>query len=90
MAKMKIKKPTYPLVIVCARDWQLYSDQRTIDENFDTAIGWVVGFLISEDDKKMVIASNYFQESPIATVRETTVIPKETIILKRKIKFEGE
>ena len=77
-------KPKFPLILVCARDWNLYRGEH--DENFDFNIaqGWIAGFLIRENKDSLVISAQHFDEEEI--VRSTHVIPKECILFKKIIK----
>lgn len=75
MNKRKISK--FPVVMVCAKDWTLYNEQKSIYDKFEISIGYLIGFLIQEDKEKIVLAANYFEDGQ---VRETTVVPKEAII----------
>lgn len=66
-------------VTVLAKDWMFYEEQHEIEvENFKLLPVQVAGFLIHEDDEKLVIASHFFSEAN--QVRHTTVIPQVNII----------
>ncbi len=86
MKKKEIKIPDFPMAVACAKDWTLYNEQKPANDRFDVSIGYVIGFLVKEDDEKVVLSANVFTDGQ---VRETTVIPKENIIFIKKLYFGG-
>lgn len=82
-------KETFQIVAVFATDWCYYESDRPIhkpDKMFTLIDGLIVGLLIFEDEKKVVIAHQYFEEEE--KVRHTTVINKDTIIERLDFNFE--
>lgn len=66
---------------VIAEDWALYDGTYELGYPFKVSIAEVVGFLIQEDDEKVVLSHQYFPRSDATDdVRRTTVIPKKMII----------
>ena len=82
-----MEKIKYPIIILCARDWNLFKDLERIDEEFHIAEGWISGFLISESDDCYVVAAEIFPEDDQknSQVRYTQAIPKETVLFKKLI-----
>jgi len=77
MGKKRIQ-PEYPLAAICAVDWAMYQDQNPEEDDFDLLPVWIVGMVIKEDKKKVVLAHQHFFETK--EVRYTTVISKSTIL----------
>ena len=82
-----MEKIRYPLMILCARDWNLFRNLEKITENFHIAEGWIIGFLIQETDDCYVLAAEIFPEDDPddSQVRYTQAIPKESILFKKTI-----
>jgi len=71
---------------VIAQDWALYDGSYELGHPFKVTLGEVVGFLVQEDDEKVVLSHHYFPRSEATDdVRRTTVIPKGMIIGEIKI-----
>jgi hypothetical protein len=82
-------KLPYPVVLVKARDWNIHPDTYCpVEESFDVAVGWAVGFLLEETKEKLVIAFEYFEDSK--HVRGVHVYPKETVVMKRVLRGPDE
>ena len=82
-----MRKIKYPMIILLARDWNLFRDLELITENFHIGEGWISGFLISESDDCYVVAAEIFPEDDLkkSQVRYTQAIPKETVLFKKLI-----
>lgn len=82
-----MEKLKYPIIILLARDWNLFKDLERIDEEFHVAEGWISGFLISESDDSYIVAAEIFPEqiTKNSQVRYTQAIPKETVLFKKLI-----
>lgn len=82
-----MEKIKYPIIILLARDWNLFKDLERIDEDFHIAEGWISGFLIRETDDCYVVAAEIFPEQDLkrSQVRYTQAIPKETVLFKNLI-----
>lgn len=76
-----MEKLKYPIIVLLARDWNLYKDQYPVDEKFEVSVGWISGFLVKETDDTYVISAEYFADEE--TVRYTQAIPKETVTFHR-------
>ncbi len=70
----------FKVIAVFAKDWNMYGAQRDYRFDFEVCKGWTIGWLIREDDEKIVLAHQWFPEPK--DIRNTTVIPKETIIYR--------
>ena len=68
----------FRVIAVFAKDWNQYTSQRDYRSDFDVSKGWVVGWVIQENDEKLVLAQDWFPD--LKDVRDICVIPKETII----------
>lgn len=81
-------KQLYPIIVIKARDWSIYSDTYRINkgEDWDVTNGWMVGWLIREQGDSFVIAFEIFEESLYNKMRHIQVVPKETILFKKIIK----
>lgn len=84
----KLYKAPFPIVLVYATDWNSYSYQKDLDEEFNLCPGWVCGHLVKENREKIVIAQDYFPT--LEAVRGTMVIPKSTIIFRKIIAKKGQ
>ena len=82
-------KDTFQIVAVVATDWCYYEADRPIarpDKMFTLIDGLIVGLNIYEDDEKIVLAHQYFEEED--KVRHTTVISKSSIIERLEFNFK--
>lgn len=88
---MAKQKQPYPLIIIKARDWAIWSDLYRIDEkeNWDVEVGWMVGWLIKEQKDSIVLAFEVFEGGSYNKMRHVQVVPKETILFKKVIKELG-
>ena len=80
-----MKIPKYPLIRIHAKDWNSYSGQVDINCEFKLSMNWLVGFLIHEDDEKLVIAAEVIDSCTPVDVRYTSVIPKECIVFRTEL-----
>lgn len=81
-------KEQFQIVAVVATDWCYYEADRPIskpEKMFTLIDGLIVGLLIYEDDDKLVIAHQYFEEEE--KVRHTTVISKFSITERLDFNF---
>jgi hypothetical protein len=77
----------YGITMVVATDWCYYEADRPVtkpDKLFTLIDGYIVGLNIFEDEKRLVLAHQYFPEEE--KVRHTTVINKDTVI--ERVDFE--
>lgn len=65
------------VVAVRAVDWGHTAGQMDVRDNFKLYEGWIIGLLVQEDEDKLVLAHNWFEDA--GDVRATTAIPKVTI-----------
>jgi hypothetical protein len=70
--KDKEEKP----IVIKWRDSRMYINQLEDDHNFDICIITSCGFVVDEDDEKIVIAGDLVDDD----VRRAVAIPKENII----------
>lgn len=69
------------IVKVIAEDWAQYSNTVEIVYPFQVSKAMVVGFVIKENDEKIVLAHQLFpRDDSVDDVRYVTVIPKKMII----------
>lgn len=66
------------ICVVLATDWSFYEAQACIENDFAPIDAIIVGFIIYEDDEKIVLSHQYFPDQN--EVRHTTVITKSSII----------
>ena len=79
-------EPRFPLILIQARDWNLYKEQHTLNEKFEVSEGWLIGFLIEEKKDSYIVAAEYFPcDNDEDGVRYIQAIPKETVIFKKII-----
>lgn len=64
------------IVALKAVDWGVYGEQVSAKHSFDIVRADIVGFLVSEDEEKIVLTPQWFQDDG---TRYTLVIPKCTI-----------
>lgn len=72
------------IVALRAVDWGMYGDQTSDKTEFKIVWANVVGFLVSEDEEKIVLAPQWFDEGD---TRCTLVIPKVCISERRDIEM---
>jgi hypothetical protein len=72
------------LVALYAQDWSIRHEQvdYRIGE-FNVLWGWICGFLVKEDDEKIVITQQWFNNDDI---RHTMIVPK--VCVKERIDKE--
>ena len=58
------------------RDSNIYLTQCSVDEDFKIAIVTSIGFVVSEDKEKIVVAGDIIGKD----IRRVIVIPKENIV----------
>jgi len=73
----------YKKVQLTALDWYGY-DEGSDDRDFELGEVDMVGFLVKEDDKKVVVAMEHFKSHD--TVRRVLSIPKGCIVKMKVIK----
>jgi len=81
---LDIKKPDFPIIILYAEDWNLYTELEDLKERFEVSHGWIAGFLIREKDDCFIIAAEYFDDDD--RLRYTQAIPKKCINFKHIFK----
>jgi hypothetical protein len=67
------------IVSITAVDWAIYTEQMPVKSEFKMIRGDIVGFLVQEDDDKIVLAMQWFQDGDI---RPTLVVPKVCILTR--------
>lgn len=67
----------FEVVVVRANDWCHYEDIYPADHGFDLIDGLIVGFVLEEDDDKIVLAHQIFGGD---TVRHITVINADDVL----------
>lgn len=79
-----MRKPNHKIAILSVTDWQISTNQYSESEakKFPTATGLVVGWLLEENDEKIVIASHQFLDEDGDEYRMVTAIPKSGILEK--------
>lgn len=66
------------LVAVRAVDWAFTDDETDVrTHRFDVVRAWLCGWLVDEDDERLVIAMQWFDDH---VVRSTLAIPKACIV----------
>ncbi len=83
MAEMKLQ-----VAVVMASDWCYYEQTRGIRDIFTPINGFIVGFVLEEDDEKIVLAHQVFKEND--SVRHVTVITKSSVIERYDMKIDDE
>lgn len=73
------------LVAVYALDWAGYAEQLERKYPFDVIRGWVFGELLTEDDEKIVIAHQSFDDNG---VRHVSVIPAGNVLKRHEFTLE--
>lgn len=80
------------VAVVFASDWCYYEQNKSIRDKFTPIDGYIVGFVLEEDDEKIVLAHQVFKENE--SVRHVTVITKSSIhemhFMKIDDKCDGE
>jgi len=79
-------KPNYPVIIICARDWNIYQGVYDTEEKFTVAKGWIAGWLLKENEDCLIVTTEDFEDTSKNQVRYVMAIPKETILFKKIIK----
>lgn len=69
-----------------AKDWCYYEHDLPVTHKFSLVEGLIVGLKLSEDEEKIVIAHQYFEEDN--KVRHTTVVSKSSILERLDFNFE--
>jgi len=68
------------IVRVIAEDWAQYTSMTEIVFPFEVSVAEVVGFLVQEDNDKVVLSHQLFpRDDTTDDVRYTSVIPKKMI-----------
>lgn len=73
--------------VVLATDWCYYEQTRSIHDEFTSIDGYIVGFLLEEDEEKIVLAHQVFKENK--SVRHVTVITKSSILEMYPMKIDA-
>lgn len=76
------------VAVVMASDWCYYEQTKSIRDNFTAIDGFIVGFILDEDDEKLVLAHQVFKENE--SVRHVTVITKSSIIERYNMKIDDK
>ena len=79
---------TMTVAVVMASDWCYYEQTKSIRDNFTAIDGFIVGFVLDEDDEKLVLAHQVFKENE--SVRHVTVITKTSIIERYNMKIDDK
>ena len=87
MTASKQYKTPFPIVLIYATDWSHNSGLQELDDDFSTEPAFVVGFLVKETKQDIAIALEYF--TGLKEVRDTSVIPKSTILFRKTIVKKG-
>ncbi len=74
------------VVCVLASDWCYYEQTKSIRDNFTPIDGFIVGFVLEEDDEKIVLAHQVFKENE--SVRHVTVVTKTSIRERYNMKID--
>lgn len=72
------------IVVLQAIDWGIMTDQVSSRTDFQLTRANLVGFLVSEDEEKIVIAPQWFTDEGI---RCTLVVPQVCVERRRDIVF---
>ncbi|MGD9381498.1 MAG: hypothetical protein PVI03_03560 [Candidatus Thorarchaeota archaeon] len=72
--------------VVHATDWCYYEQSRGWNDKFTPIEGYLVGFIIEQDDEKIVLAHQVFKENE--SVRHVTVVTKSSIISMLPMKLD--
>lgn len=65
------------VAVILASDWCYYEQTRSINDKFTPIDGLIVGFVLEEDNEKIVLAHQVFKENE--SVRHVTVVTKTSI-----------
>ena len=79
----RVKKP-FPLVCILAQDWACYNEDTDIEDEHTLMDAWITGFLIDEDEYKIVLSPFYFPDNTKS--RNAMVISKSTIVQRTQYK----
>jgi len=74
----------YPKIQLKAYDWYSYFDEGSDNREFPLGTVDILGWLISEDHDKVVVAMEHFSSHD--TVRKVMSIPKGCIVTRKKLK----
>lgn len=74
------------VAVVLASDWCYYEQSRSIYDKFTPIDGYIVGFVLEEDEEKIVLAHQVFKENE--SVRHVTVITKTSIHEMYRMKID--
>lgn len=74
------------VVCVLATDWCYYEQTRSIHDKFTPIDGYIVGFVLEEDEEKIVLAHQVFKENE--SVRHVTVVTKTSIIEMARMRVQ--
>lgn len=74
------------VAVVLASDWCYYEQTRSIYDKFTPIDGYIVGFVLEEDEEKIVLAHQVFKENE--SVRHVTVITKTSIVEMFRMKID--
>lgn len=66
------------IVKLKVKDLAFYHNEKHYMTGFDYSVMEIVGFLVEENEHKIVLAQQWFEDGQ--EVRHTTAIPKECII----------
>jgi hypothetical protein len=72
--------------VVHATDWCYYEQSRGWNDKFTPIAAYIVGFIMEEDEEKIVLAHQVFKENE--SVRHVTVITKSSIISMYPMKLD--
>lgn len=76
------------VAVVMASDWCYYEQTKSIYDKFTPIDGYIVGFILEEDEEKIVLAHQVFKDNE--SVRHVTVITKTSIIERFDMKIDDE
>ena len=74
------------IIRVKAIDWTQYTGFVEVVDHFNLLEAQVVGFLVKEDDERIVLSHQWFErDGATDDVRYTTVIPKQMILEREEL-----
>lgn len=74
------------VVCVLATDWCYYEHTKSIHDKFTPIDGYIVGFVLEENDEKIVLAHQVFKENE--SVRHVTVVTKTSVVEIARMRIE--
>lgn len=74
------------ITAVLAHDWSMHAEQVSRDSDFQIVTGWVVGELLREDAKQLVVAHHAFVGGD---VRHVTCVPKANVLQRHDFEVAG-